>query len=574
MAFFLLVQDGTTSTPLANLMPRFSSVGLQPLHHVLIQGWHLWLFGQFNAKTLPLFQTTDGELAAATGWFVFDGLTGLSALQRCLESFDGQTLDQRRCQGHFNLILRKANQWFLLCDGLDAGKIYYNTSETWFSNSFYAVLAGIRHPEPDIQGCYEYAFNGTQFGEKSFVRQIQTKPAGTMTVINAQVTHRLLPEIMPWDTQFIPRSCEETAQLHLNRLKELFRLYANVFGNRLRTAISGGYDSRLILALLLDAGIQPELFIYGPQQGDPEVAVAQTVAKAAGLPLEIIDKTQHQNLPPDRHKAHIERNCIAFDGWKLAGLFDGGVDMEDRLKRSQNRVLMNGSAGEIYRNFYYLPNRPLNLQSVIWSFYSRYRPQELTAAFSPQNYADSMLADLRRALGAPSDHSPLPRGWTERSYPLFRGRFWTARDLDINLRFGPTLFPFLEAEIVHDTWHIPLACKQYGQLEARMIQLAWPALAACRSIYGHSFSHRPPWHYRLSMQATLLRPITLRGYTYRIGYRHPHPRPFFLTPEWLGRVLDLSFPYMRPLFQVDNIHDPEVYNRVATMEYLFQNGGS
>ncbi|MBF0126483.1 MAG: hypothetical protein HQM02_04645, partial [Magnetococcales bacterium] len=44
-------------------------------------------------------------------------------------------------------------------------------------------------------------------------------------------------------------------------------------------------------------------------------------------------------------------------------------------------------------------------------------------------------------------------------------------------------------------------------------------------------------------------------------------------PEWLERVLDTSFPFMRPLFQVEGIHDPEVYNRVATMEYLFQQAG-
>ncbi|MBF0428871.1 MAG: hypothetical protein HQL94_08115 [Magnetococcales bacterium] len=576
MAIFLLIRDNTTPDSIpTRLIQRLSFVGLPLVRQVRASGWGLWLFGAFNGQAPFWVETKEGDLATATGWFAFDGLTGDEALRRLLEAFDGHALDWGRCRGHFHLVLRKGGRWYLLRDGLDAGKVYYNTEESWFSNSFHAVFAGIRHPEPERQGCYEYAFNGTPFGEKTFVKQIRMVPAGTMTVLEDHgVIHTAMAEAMPWYTEPGRVDCEAVAGLYLDRLRALFRIYIQLFGDRLRTAISGGYDSRLILALLLEAGAKPELFIYGNQQGDPEVDVAREVAAAAGLPLEIIDKSKKPLLTQEQCREHVERNLIVFDGWKPSGLFDSGVDVADRLERSRDRVLMSGSVGEIFRNFYYLPNRPLSLQEVVWCFYSRYHPGFVTKAFSSQAYADAMTEAMRSAVLAPSGDRRVQRGWTERTYPLFRGRFWTARDLNINLRFAPVIYPFLEADIVRDTWHIPLSCKHNGMLEARMIALAAPALAACRSIYGHAFTTKPTWRYRLAMGATLLRPVALRGYNYRLHYRNPRPLPFYLTSEWLGRVVDLSFPCMRELFNIEGIHDPDVYNRVATLEYLFQQGGA
>ncbi|MBF0191473.1 MAG: hypothetical protein HQL99_10110 [Magnetococcales bacterium] len=578
MAIFLLIREQESGgfDP-ASWLRRLDSEGLRCAADIREAGWRLCLVGSFHGPEVPLVRRPDGDLAAAVGWFAFDGQGGTEGVRRALESFDGRQLDGRRCRGHFILVMRKAGCWYLARDGLDCGKVYHDLGERCFSNSFQALLAAVRHPEPDPQGCYEYAFNGATFGEKSFIRQIRMAPAESVTRLDgATLTHLPVSGAFAWNAaESLPSDCEAAAGYHLERLRELFRFYAGFFPQRLRTAISGGYDSRLILALLLEAGVRPELFVFGPEQGDADVTVARQVAAVAGLPLEVINKSRRPGIAREGFREQVARNVVAFDAWKPGGLFDNGVDLADRLARSQDRVLLNGSAGEIYRNFYYLPDRPMALREVVRSFYSRLDPAAVTGAFSRRGYGDAMTGAMRRALGAPDGEGALERGWVERSYPLFRGRFWSSRDLNLNLRFGPALYPFLEAGVVRETWRVPMACKHLGRLEARMIQLAAPELAACASVYGHAFTQEPFWRYRLATRLTLLRPIVLREYSYAIQQRRGRGSwPTFLTPEWLGEVLDTTFPIMGGWFRMERIRDPEVYNRVATMEYLLQNGGA
>jgi hypothetical protein len=48
------------------------------------------------------------------------------------------------------------------------------------------------------------------------------------------------------------------------------------FGDRVTCALSGGYDSRLILALLRRHGVSPRVYVYGPP-GDKDVELARTI---------------------------------------------------------------------------------------------------------------------------------------------------------------------------------------------------------------------------------------------------------------------------------------------------------
>ncbi len=154
----------------------------------------------------------------------------------------------------------------------------------------------------------------------------------------------------------------------------------------------------MILALFLDAGITPSLFVYGPN-GDPDVEAAKNIAAGEGLALDVIDKSQLVDMDPERFPQHIEKNWAIFDGWKPAGLFDSGVDTSDRINRSHSQLVVNGGVGEIYRNFFYLPDRPVSLKELIWAFFSRDDPRACTEVFSSRHYRENLEETLSQALG-------------------------------------------------------------------------------------------------------------------------------------------------------------------------------
>ena len=72
--------------------------------------------------------------------------------------------------------------------------------------------------------------------------------------------------------------------------------------------------------------------------------------------------------------------------------------------------------------------------------------------------------------------------------------------------------------------------------------------------------------------ATLLRPPFVRRYTYRMRTRLSRggPAPYFLKPQYMGKVIDQDFPFMSRFFRVREVKDAWQYNRLCTLEYLFQ----
>src|ERR1700750_1216342 len=63
------------------------------------------------------------------------------------------------------------------------------------------------------------------------------------------------------------------------------------------SALPGGCDSRLILALLRRHGISPRVYVYGPP-GNKDVELARAIAEGEGFALEVVDKDRQPALTP------------------------------------------------------------------------------------------------------------------------------------------------------------------------------------------------------------------------------------------------------------------------------------
>ncbi len=522
-----------------------------------------------------LVKGDNGDFAIATGTLIYRGQTGTAALKSFLDAFaPGETL-WRGTQGIWSAVLRKEGRVYLVNDQLNSDKIYCDAGQRVFSNSFIALCEAGKAGagSVDDQGSYEYVWNGAAFGTKTFFSGIRSLPNNTVAVVDGGNT-KLLHIGHGYRLEPMPRGIppDSVAEACNAKLKRLFSIYSAKWPRNVRSALSGGYDSRLLLALLLDSGMQPALFVYGNTEAR-DVQVAKEICTGEGLAISHIDKQRHAPAPVDAFRGIIDANVIAFDGWKYDGLFDGGIDLADRLARSKNGApLMNGSVGEVFRNFFYLRDTPYSIRQLVHTFYSRYSPKACTARFDRDAYEETVVADIAHAIGAPA-RGLLPRQAIEMVYPLFRGRYWTARDAAINQRFGTALYPFLEPTIFDGTWNIPFGLKNLGRLEARMIARLAPRLAQYPSDYGFAFSSDPPWRYRATMEINNWRPAALRKFSYRLQHRQPQHRPYYLQRAYLSKVIDTGFPYMRRLFNIRWLHEAEAFNRVCTIEYLCQRYG-
>ena len=131
-------------------------------------------------------------------------------------------------------------------------------------------------------------------------------------------------------------------------------------------------------------------------------------------------------------------------------------------------------------------------------------------------------------------------------------------------------FPFLEHAAISNTAKIPLAFKDLGYLQGRMIARINPRLANYPSDYGFALNGPRPLKYRVKTFLGTQRPPALRKLSFRLTHRHRQPRSGALSEAYLTRVIDLDFPIMRALFNLDAVNSATQYGLIATLEYLGQ----
>ena len=508
----------------------------------------------------------NGDFAFATGTLFYKGLYGASALRRIVSEADEEGFDPQALRGAFCLVIAKPDSLRLLTDAMGTYRVYRSSDWSVISSSFLATLASCSKPAFDTQGVYQYVFNGATFGTRTPVAEIgQLGHAEDVLIDGTVQEHRYSTPVV---SGFERRTFSDHIDANISALRDWFSQLTSQFPGRIDAALSGGYDSRLILALLRAQNEKPRLHVYGPP-GDSDVRIATAIADGEGFSLYHIDKAMFAADAASTAE-RVQKNFRAFDGLPTDGIFDTGADLATRRARAAGRFLqLNGGGGEIFRNFHYLPDRSYSVEEFLWSFYSQFDPAACTDRFRSDEYYQALRTAVEHCLGRSGDR--LSRWEIELLYPYFRCSYWTGRNTSLNNRFGPMLTPFVERTTVAAAVKVPLADKQHGRFEAALIAAIDPRLARYPSAYGHDFASPPSYWRRVTDQMSLQRPASLRRFAFRIKTRmRPAVRPQSLAHETLAKVADPAMPMMSRFFLIDAVRDNAQFARLCTLEYLSQ----
>jgi len=570
MSFFLLFENEKAPRSLDAFSLAAEANGFKQDRRVSIGTRQLILYRDQTGSPVPFHAADNGDFIAVLGSLMYEAAPSPACLPALLDRFSLSEFDWQGMLGSHVVLLRKGDSLFVFGDGIGSSNIYVDQHNRLWSNSFLAMCELAEVTRFDKQACYEYVIAGSVYGGRSLVEGISGLAANAvLEVSSVETTLHQKPSPIKDEPLDALTTLDAVADYHCQRLEQVFKPLAQHHGDRIRLSFSGGFDSRLMLAGLLKYGAKPSLFVYGDDQ-DEDVRIARVICKSEGLALECIDKSTTPAPDPDAFIGETEKNLFAFDGWKVESpIFDFGADRQDRLKRHlDGQVPLNGSLGEIYRNFYYIPDRPSSTGAVISTFYSRYDPKAFSDKFDERSYRSALAGEMRQAIGAGSD--ALTRPQVEELYPKYRGRFWTGRDAQVNQRFGPMFFPYLEHAAISNTAKIPIRFKNLGLLQGRMIGHMNDRLARYPSDYGFALNGPRPPKYRLKTFLGTQRPPAMRKLSFRLTHRTQQPRAGALSKAYLSKVIDLGFPIMRRLFHPDAVNSSTQYGLIATLEYLGQ----
>lgn len=521
-------------------------------------------------------QVEDGVVETASGtaccvgplWY--RGHFGRQALAALLDEVHATgRLDEGALRGNFALFLHAGGHAWLLNDALGLVRIHASADRCFFSTSWLAACAYLPRVDMDAGAAIEYVLLGASHACHSVARGIDRLPLGCVQDLRRRRAWQRFPDgFGSPDRGFT--SLDAAVEAIAEHLHAVSGEVAAAFPGRVHAALSGGFDSRLIVAGLLAAGVQPHLFVYGDADS-PDVAIARAVAAATGLELDATDKgAMDRDLPaPDLET--LEQSALFFDGLPNDGIHDPGADRRTRLQQTAGgRIALNGGGGEVFRNFFHLPDRAFSARDMVRAFYRGFGRSVFREPGGLANYEARLAASMRSVMGmSPAGSEPLSRAQVELLYPLFRCHHWMGVNNSLAVRHGYYATPLVDLTSVRLALRVPLRWKNAGVLESRLVTALHPAIAAQPSAYGFRLDAGPGWRARLAEWAACARPVRLRPLINATRRRLRHVR---VAPALLHRYRALLPGEWRmdPLLDLAQLADDHALGRALAIEVVWR----
>jgi asparagine synthase (glutamine-hydrolysing) len=495
-------------------------------------------------------RSADG-FACCVGPLWYRGRFGTHALRILLGEFTTRCApEETELRGNFALFLCKDNHCILTNDVLGFVRIYVSADGAFYSTSWLATCEYMGQVELDEAAATEYVLLGASHSEATVAQGVTTLPLAHRLDLAQRSVQARIPA-SSWVEPRIPASFDAAVEELNALLRTRFAEAAQAFRARVRIAISGGFDSRLILAELLATGVHPGLFVYGNNASE-DVRIARAVAAAVDIPLEVVDKSTLDARLPQPSVERLVDAALFFDGLPNDGIDDRGTDQKTRLQQVAGGYLgLNGGGGEIFRNYFHLPNRRLHAIDIVRSFYRGFDSRVFRRTGGLRAYESRMAASIERTLGLDGllTRHRFAREQVELLYPLFRCHHWMAVNNSVAVRHGYYATPLVDLNTVRLACRLPLVWKNAGRLESSLIAGLHRRMAELPSVYGFRFSDGPDWRARLAEWRICARPIWVRpraSAVHRLLRGSVTPRDMLaryrtlLPGEWrLDPVLDL-----------------------------------
>jgi asparagine synthase (glutamine-hydrolysing) len=548
---------------------QFALHGFTGLAEKTLPGWRLLHAPHIIGGPESLIEDGD-DLVAVAGTVTWDDLMGRPALEALLRDISLPDPDWSRLGGQFAAVIRRGGRCFLLTDHFAMFQLFHDRGMTVFSTSLLSAVAALPSVSFDRQGVYEFAFNVAPIGDDTVFEELKTLgPDRTVELLRDGVQIHRAARPLPERPAHLP--IEERLERHKACLASAVRPYVRFFGDHVHCPLSGGLDSRLLLAALRAEGCRPHVYVYGSADSG-DVRIARRIGDALDFEVAWVDK-EAKALAPNEFPEQVERNFQQNDGLPSFGeLFENGMNSAAREARHAGGAMSaSGACGEIYRNFFYIADRPTSADAVARTFFARYARGDSTGAFDEREFLRRVGAKIAASLGVAEPRQRLPRPLVEQVYPRVRCRALSGREISLEGRYGAYLMPFLDRDVVAEAMTLPLALKNAGRFEAMLLESIDPQLARLPSVYGHDFATPPSFRHRFGEWSTRVRPVWLRHRSYEIRRRlgpMADEHGGLLGDEWLGRVIDLRYPAMRRYFRIQNIRDSGLLRRIANLEYL------
>lgn len=562
--------DGGIDRRLTAAIGAFEKKGLRLTHTERGHGMVLLLFANESHDPLQVLATTDESLYCTfVGTLFYRGCTGKEATAAILADVSSGRQDfLETAVGNFCLLIGAKNELRIMADRAGLHHVYHDESLTLISNSFLASACASPTRTLRKQEILEYVQLGATFGPETLLQEIRLLDANSEILIAGR-ERRLSRARNPWNGSSLSGreiSLEDRISHALSTCDEYYDQIARNFRVTTTAALSGGYDSRLNLALMQRHRIQPRLFVYGSDQ-DADVQIAKTICRSEGLEIQHVDRNAGRTLEPEQYWQNQEYVFQGLDGLTQYGFASEPYELSHRQERVAGRLLaINGGGGEIWRDFWKLPDQPMTSSEFVNAYFGG----RLGGIRGGRRAESGFLANLAQKIQAiVGDKSEVMSSATVQSlYARFRLRYWQGKNNSVDNHVGYAVTPFSEVQFSVPAMWIPMSAKRNGWFERQMIQRVSPKLASYVSSYGYTFSKGPNFVTRFRTGVTSRLPTWIRALRRRTGASGPRSR--YHTDRYVHARFGGGKLAIDEVVALNELRDALAFSRALTIERMMR----
>lgn len=570
MAAILLIKPSVVNEKIVdNAREKFQKKSYKLEEDKFIMGeYELYYYHDLIGDVKKVFLNGQGDMFFMIGTLVFENKTGMDALKSIERSLNkGNRIENMVFSGSYILIVYRRGELLISRDLFGGIDCYSNPTRTWLTTNFLSAIALNENNKFSKNELLESILFGFVFGFHTIIEDIYLLE--TTKIFNLSTNSSIDKKI---DIPPIEANHDKCLQNNLDVLIEEFEGYAKAFDGKIVSALSGGFDTRLMLALMLKVDVIPNLYVYGSDSAK-DVRVAENIADGEGFSLMHIDKQKYPTVLINDFKKVVE--CNYYDLDLHSDVFANQSDLDTRKIRAQNGgLLLNGSGGEVYRDVWKWDFKETDLYNIFRNSYDIGNLEEIN--INTKDFFENIEKKMRKKLSLFFDlGKAITRQEAEMIFPIYRAKFYSPSNT-LNNYFGSGTFPFMSEPVLLQSFSIPHKFKRYGEFERILIKKLNPKLASYMSDYGFDFATGPGFKNKameriyamLSPKAkTKIKSITsLSQKSIFTAASNKNP---YLEEEYLEQLINPVS--MKMDSYIDNIHkikNRNILNRIYNYEYL------
>lgn len=517
-----------------------------------------------------LFLEDDLNFVFSVGTMFYEQLSGAYALRMLFSELKTQRSIKDiadKLTGNYCLVVSLDGVIFVLNDRLGLYHTYVNDEFSVISNSFLAVSQFTKKRSINLQAVTEYLLTGVIYGGETYINEVRHLDKNLIYNIseNSSISKKSLGNA-EYSNERIDFFIERFTSI-LGRVFTPLKL--NFHEDKIHSALTAGYDSRLMLAAMRYIGLKPNLYVY--DNGTPDLNISTQIAENLNLSLRQYKYLDYPILEDlDEAVAIIHKSFLMNDGKNDSGVFYQGYDWlmrHDIFKGAH--IHMNGFGGELLRNSYGLYETNLSFRDFFKIRYDRMNYERIVKNEKKEFYYSNLQKKFAKEISVTSNI--LTRIDVQKLLALNHYQYWGGTNQSLKGRFTHSFTPLMDVEFVQESFRIPMKYRNFGALNMKLIVHLDLHLAKQTSNYGYNFYDGPDVKQKTKELLRIHTPLMIRPLLRKyLRKRLPETQPSILRSDIISKMFQNDNFILDEYFHLENLDSLNMLSRFYTVEYYFR----